>query len=236
MTKFDLDQTRALAALFTTPQEQRDEGWAARFYAAVPEATLQSFDPQVEQGPDGFPYFQMSIPAPGPVTPFCITHVLDFCLENGFGVVVHADPDRNGPPGWVFTYGQLLAYKLYGRFDGDPGESAEGATSGTIKVEEAREVLVGAPSETYFPSYARRAMGGFFRDALRHPDPKIALVVDHTLTPSRNLMVNISREHYAGDEEKLNAVFRYLFWYLPGNYALLALPAGWSTENFVPLA
>jgi hypothetical protein len=102
-------------------------------------------------------------------------------------------------------------------------------------VTEAREVLVGAPSEACLPGFARRAIGAFCRNTLRHPDPRVALVVDHTLTPSRNLMINVSRELDGGDDQKLSAVFHYLSWFMPKTYALLALPAGWSTESFVPL-
>jgi hypothetical protein len=40
-----------------------DQAWIQRFYAAVPNATVLSYDPQVETGPDYFPYFQMAVPS-----------------------------------------------------------------------------------------------------------------------------------------------------------------------------
>ena len=27
-----------------------------------------------------------------------------------------------------------------------------------------------------------------------------------------------------------------LSWFLPGNYSLMSMPAGWTADNFVPLA
>ena len=124
MAKFDLAKTEELAELFETPRDDRDDAWIARFHATVPDATLMSFPSQVEDGPDGFPYFQMAMPDPGPVTPFCVTHVLDDVLDNGFGIVIFGDSSRSAPPEWVFTYGDLLSYSLYGRFDGESPEPA----------------------------------------------------------------------------------------------------------------
>src|SRR5271155_4343077 len=117
MAKFDLEQTLALAELFEVAADKRDEAWQHRFYAAVPDATLMAFDPQVSHGPDHFPYFAMAIPNPGPVTPFCITHILDYCLDNGFGVTVWRDSQRSDGPEWVFSYGDLLSYSVYRTFD-----------------------------------------------------------------------------------------------------------------------
>jgi hypothetical protein len=229
---FDLDKTRAVARLFTAPEQ--DDAWREQFYAAIPDASLRAFDPQVEQGPDGFPYFHLAIPESGPLTPFSISHVLDHCLESGFGAVIFPDSSRTAPA-WVFTYGNLLSFKLYGHFDHDPAEPARAARSGSTVLEEEHALLVGAPSEAYFPACARRAMGAFFRNILRHPDPRIALVVDPKLDPPRHLMVNLSSGDYGGDGQKLGAAFRYLSWFVPGNYAFMALPPGWSTDSFVPL-
>src|SRR5258708_1463863 len=124
MPKFDLSQTAALADLFQTPREEREDDWRRQFYAAVPDASLMSFDPQVSEGPDGFPYFGMAIPDPGSITPFCITHLLDFVLNSGLGIAVFGDSSQAEGPEWVFTYGDLLSYSLYGDFSGDPAVAA----------------------------------------------------------------------------------------------------------------
>ena len=66
-------------------------------------------------------------------------------------------------------------------------------------------------------------------------DPKVALVDNPSLTPSRNLMVNLTIEQYHGDKKKLDAAMHYLTWFVPPTYALMAKPAAWSEESFVPL-
>ena len=215
MPKFDLSQTQALVELFAVPGESRDPAWRRQFYAAVPDATLLSFEPQVAQGPDHFPYFELAIPDPGPVTPFCVTHLLDFVLDSGFGIAIFGDSSRSAGPQWVFTYGDLLSYSLYGDFDGDPNViPADREPAGG-----ERQVLVAAPSETYLPARARKALGTYVREMYQHPDPKIALIEDPHLKPSRNLMINLSLEQYGGDEGKLRAALHYLSWFLPGHTA-----------------
>lgn len=231
MAKFDPDRTQELAALFGTERDQRDDGWRGRFYAAVPDATLMAFVPQVNQGPDQFPYFDLAIPDPGQVTPFCITHILNDCLNRGFGATVWLDSSREGGPEWVFTYGDLLSYSLFGNFDGSgatvPGAAKSGDSEG--------QVLVAAPSETYLPTPTRKAMGSYMRHFYQHPDPKIALVIDPSRNPAQNLMVNLTLEQYDGDQTKLSAAIRYLTWFLPRSYSMMAMPDGWADATFVPL-
>src|SRR5207253_650095 len=152
----DLAQTQTLIDLFETPRESRDDVWRRSFYTAVPDATLASFEPQINQGPDQFPYFHLAIPDPGPVTPFCVTHILDDVLDNGFGIAIFGDASRSKPPEWVFTYGDLLSYSLFGTFDGDPAVAADSAGNGT-------SMLVAAPSDEYLPKRARKAIGNFMR-------------------------------------------------------------------------
>jgi hypothetical protein len=233
MAKFDLDRTLELAALFETEREQRDDEWRGRFYTAVPDATLMAFDPQVNRGPDQFPYFDLAIPDPGPVTPFCITHILEDCLSGGFGATVWLDSSRSDGPEWVFTYGDLLSFGLFGRFDGS-GEPDSGAASQAASAD--RQVLVAAPSEASLPARTRKVIGSYIRHYYQHPDPKIALVIDPGRSSAQNLMVNLTLEQYDGDQEKLSAAVRYLTWFLPRSYSIMAMPDGWADGAFVPLA
>ena len=98
METFDLGQTAQLAALAETPSQQRDEPWCAKVLDAAPNASLAAFKPQIQTGPDTFPYFQLALPDPGPFTPFSIVHVLDHVLEAGAGVVIHVNSRRDQQP------------------------------------------------------------------------------------------------------------------------------------------
>jgi hypothetical protein len=231
MSKFDLTKTAEVATLFETPRDQRDQNWMQQFYVAVPDASLMSFDPQVKVGPDQFPYFQMSIPEAGPFTTFCVTHILDYVLDNGLGIAIFGDSSRSDGPQWVFTFGDLLSFSLYGRFDGNPADQTDGsgATGGDGRV------LQAAPSESYLPACARKALARYMRQVIQHPDPKVALVVDPRLSPARNLMLNLTLEQYHGNSETLDAAMRYLTWFVPRSYSLMPMPPEWNDSGFVAL-
>src|SRR5579864_7360581 len=101
MPKFDLSKTQETQDLFVVAREQRDQNWKNRFYEAIVDASMATTPSQVIRGPDGFPYFVLNLPPVGqPFETFCLSHIVDVCLENGFGVVIQ--PDAN-PPQWVFT-------------------------------------------------------------------------------------------------------------------------------------
>jgi len=231
MSTFDLEKTQAVAALFAQERESRDDAWRRNFYAAVPDASLMSFDPQVNLGPDQFPYFHMAIPDPGPLTPFSISHLLDFLLDNGLGIAIFGDSSRSEEPEWVFSYGDLLAFSLYGDFDGDPPET----THAPKPAAGGRSVLVAAPSEAYLPARARRAIGAYSRKIFHLDNPKIGLVDDPQSTPSRYLIINLTLADYHGDQGKLDAALRYLSWFVPRTYRIAAMPPGFADSNFVPL-
>jgi len=228
MPKFDLEKTAELGDLFQTERDQRDDKWRVRFLGAVPDATLSAFEPQVERGPDSFPYFQLAMPEPGPLTPFCITHILDTCLDNGLGVVVFGDAARSNGPEWVFSYGDLLSYSMYGQFYCEPEEPGSGGRGG--------QMLVASPSEQLYPARARKALGDFLRNVYHHPAPKLGLIDSPALTPSRNLVVNLKiNEHYHGNKERLDQAMGYVRWFVPSHYGLMSLPPEMDDTGFADL-
>jgi hypothetical protein len=232
MEIFDLEQTQRLALLMAVPQEKRDDAWCANFLLAVPNASLASFDPQIQTGPDTFPYFQLALPDPGPFTPFSIIHILNNVLQSGAGVVVHANLKRDQPPLWVFSFGDILSYSMFGDFRGDPQVIHNPDPPGNPQT---REILCASPSEAYLPATARAAIGRFMRGPFRHPSPKIGLVTGASLSPKQSLMVNLRLKDYGGDKNKLGSAMRYLTWFIPKTYSMMALPDDWSDADMSPL-
>jgi len=229
---FDLEQTQRLAALMAAPQEQRDDSWSADFLRAVPNASLASFDPQIQTGPDTFPYFQLALPDPGPFTPFSIVHILNDVLQKGAGVVIHTNMRRDQQPAWVFSFGDILSYSMFGDFRGDPKviENPDPPPNPNTC-----EILRASPNESYLPATARAAIGRFMRGPFRHPSPKIGLVTGASLSPQQSLMVNLRLKDYGGDRNKLGSAMRYLTWFVPKTYSMMALPDDWSDAETSPL-
>jgi hypothetical protein len=231
METFDLAQTQKLAALMAVPSEQQDAAWRADFLRAVPNASLVSFNPQVQNGPDSFPYFQLALPDPGEFTPFSIVYLLEGLLQNGAGVVVHTNVRRDQPPAWVFSFGDIVSYSLFQDFQGDPKVYANPVAPD----ENDRTVLRASPSEAYLPAAARAAMGRFLRGPFRHPNPKIGLVTGASLSPRQSLVVNLRLKDYGGDAVRLGAAMRRLTWFVPRTYTVMALPDDWSDAEMAPL-
>ena len=229
METFDLQQTQQLAALMAVPQQRHDDAWCAEFLRAVLNASLASFDPQIQNGPDTFPYFQLALPDAGPFTPFSIVHILNDVLEEGVGVVIHANPRRDQPPAWVFSFGDMVSYSLFQDFQGDPKVYNNPPDKNDHKL------LRASPSEAYLPAAARAAMGRFMRGPFRHPSPKVGLVTGASLSSRQSLMVNLRLKDYGGDRNKLGAAMRYLTWFVPKTYSVMALPDDWSDADMAPL-
>jgi hypothetical protein len=98
-----------------------------------------------------------------------------------------------------------------------------------------RSFLRASPSESYLPATARAAMGRFMRGPFRHPSPKIGLVTGASLSPRQSLMVNLRLSDYGGDSNKLGSAIRYLTWFVPKTYSVMALPDDWSDADMLPL-
>lgn len=203
--KFDLEKTAELERLFAVPREERADTWREAFFAAVPDASLETTERQVEAGPDGFPYFVLRMPQPGPFETFCLNHVLDACLENGFGIAVQGS---DAEPEWVFTYGDLWSFKQTGRFVVSTGEP--------VTITERRSASVGTPDETMLPAYARRVLGGVLRDA-GVSDPGVFLVQVPGMDPLYSFAFHPVPE---------NA--RWLLWFIPRHFGMMKAQDGWG--------
>jgi hypothetical protein len=232
METFDLEQTQRLATLMAISQDQRDDGWCDDFLRAVPNASLASFDPQIQSGPDTFSYFQLALPEAGPFTPFSIVDILNDVLQKGVGAVIHSSMRRDQQPAWVFSFGDMVSYSLFQDFRGDPRLYT---VPNPPPDKNDRNILRASPSEAYLPVTARAAIGRFMRGPFRHPNPKIGLGTGASLSPRQSLMVNLRLSDYGGDANKLGSAMRYLTWFVPKTYSLMALPDDWSDAEMSPL-
>jgi hypothetical protein len=173
------------------------------------------------RGHDGFSYFVLNLPAAGQsFETFCVSHILDVCLQNGFGVVI--EPQAN-PPQWVFPYGRLWSLKELGRFQVQPvspgGEKSDELPEGdTAPV----EILAGLPSVGFFPPYARKAIKHFLAEKTGNAIPQVLLVTDPRKAPVPSLVFSVFAEDFARKKEFEEIMYR-LTWFLPSHYGLLSI-------------
>ena len=238
MPKFDLTKTQELADLLIVEREERDAEWIRHFYGVVGDASLATTPDQVLQGPDGFSYFVLNMPAPRrDFEPLSVSHVLDFCLENSLGIVIEPQPE---PPEWVIPFGLLWSKKQFGKFDlnfeAEPDDAATEISTPEVPSHLAgkQAVLVAQPSHSYFPEYARNAVKKFLRDQGLH-DPGVLLLSNRTQQPAETIAFSIFAEDFA-DKDQFHNFMHHLAWFFPPHYRLSSI--GKNSEiakSFQPL-
>ena len=209
----DLQKTQILYNLFNTPHARRDDAWKLEFLANVADASFVCGDPQVINGPDGFPYFVLNLPEPGkPFTCFVIRHLVkDYLIEHGFGIVI--EPGK-AQPEWVFSHGDVVNFHLKGTFY-EAQETPVMNDDAIIRTQ--TQVLITQPSEAYLPAQTRKVMRQFL-EYHRLDDPKILLMTRPTEAGMiQELVFNIEMDRIR-DQERYNTVMQQLGWFLPRGY------------------
>lgn len=210
MTKFDLQKTQEVVDLLAIDPSARDQTWLTSFYAAIPNASMESQEPQVILGPDNQAYFVLKTPKGGSFSPFSITHILDVCLQQGFGIVLNP---QKGTPDFVFSYGQLWHFKETGELaelplaTGMPDDNLDG------------QILIASPSERIFPQYARSVLAKVLQ-TLNVAAPAIMMITD--ARGQRRLVFNFFPEDCTSDKDFATKM-GFLNWYLPNSHGLTAI-------------
>lgn len=227
MAKFDLTKTQEAEDLFKVGHEQRDQTWRDSFFAAIVDASMATTPEQVVRGPDGFPYFVLNLPPAGrPFESFCISHILDVCLDHGFGAVIQPEPD---PPQWVFTYGNLWSLKEFGKFELEQRQEQEaGESDGVANAKppsdagDLHAMTTSRPSASFLPPYARQAIKQFLTEKTGNVGPRVLLVSDPRNRPGQLLAFSVFAEDFTSQND-FEEVMYQLTWYLPPHYGLVSI-------------
>ncbi len=244
--RFNLDDTNRLAVAMEIPREQRDARWLDEFQSAAWNASMVLPAEPVFVGPDGMPYVRFQLPPVGEaVETNCLSNLFVSMAEQGLGAAFFKNnTDLPETAEYVVPTGVIESLREYGTWDGDPDDLAELAShpqqhaqeSGIEKaeVETERQVMVGSPSESYLPKHTARLLYRHLTEGWKMEDPRIALVVDPQMTPSRNLVIGRKFSEFPDPEIAAQAA-RMLLWYLPPRRYLLLMPENWSADQMRPL-
>lgn len=140
----------SLSALLATPFKVRNSDWEKKFFKILLEQQCSVISPEPQEGPDGFPYLMVST---DPKNQDVFANVAKWGASRGIGVVVN--PEENAD--YVFTYGMLWNYALRGEFL----TTSEEQRTGPLSITNGQTVLVGAPSEDYWPTPVRKIFKEF---------------------------------------------------------------------------
>jgi hypothetical protein len=244
--RFNLEATNRLAQGMQIPREQRDNDWLIEFQDAAWNASIVLPTEPVFLGPDGMPYVRLELPPIGEaVETNCLSNLFVSMAEQGLGAAFfknNTDPPEAAE--YVVPTGVLESLRAYGTWDGDPDDVAEltartqqGASESGIEktdVEAERQVMVGSPSESYLPKHTARLLYRHLTEGWKMEDPRIALVVDAQMAPTRNLVIGRKFSEFP-DQEVAGQAARMLLWYMPPHRYLLLMPENWTTDQMRPL-
>lgn len=225
----DASLARDAAELLRIPADSRDAAWEPRFYGTVAAAALAPADPAQFTGPDGMPYASFHLDeAPASTPQLSLTTAAETLTERGLGAVLNPRPDQTAD--WVFTCGDLLSLRMFGRIIPEPAQSPL-PPDGDVE----REVLAGSPSEALLPTATRAVIRRFMHEQLGIASPAVFLIADAAMNPPESLVFNISGQKLAEDWTE-QAALRYLHWFLPRHYRTISVPADSSlAQHFQPL-
>lgn len=232
MKECDIQKVDRVNELLQTAPEARDQTWREKFFDTAIDASFRCQGPQVIQGPDGFPYTALYSPVPHePFESYCICNLIEFLLDNGFGVVINP-----GPTGadWVFSYGDILTYQMFGKFELEV-IPLEKTPFEEIKIEKKEEVLIGQPSEEFLPVVARKAIQRHFEDVYSREGMGVFLMSRQGFDPPTQLVFSVFPDEFE-QMEQFQAALKEISWFLPRHYPVLAIPQDSTlSESFKPL-
>ena len=247
---FDLAATKALNELVAVPKEARDHGWSERFHDAVWTASVLVPQPAVVPGPDGMPYLRLVLPAEGvPFESQCLANLAPGCIDNLSGAALFAaETDPPEAALYVFPMGVIDSLLRFDSPDGDPQEVAEMASPAEDGVfsgggdgirqhllsEKEHDILIGTPSADYLPPHAAHALWRYLREVWKLDDPRVAIISDRHMRPTRSLVIGRKRSDFAPDDD-VDLMARYLTWYLPPLRLVMLMPEDWQLETMTPL-
>lgn len=243
--RFCLEDTSHIAEAMSVPRDQRDTAWLEAFQRAAWNASIVLPKEPVFLGPDGMPYARLELPPAGEaVETNCLSNLFVSMAEQGLGAAFFRNnTDAPEAAEYVMPTGVLESLRAYGTWDGDPQDLAElaagpqqAAADGIEKteVEAARQVMVGSPSESYLPKHSARLLYRHLTEGWKMEDPRIALVVDPQMKPTRNLVIGRKFSEFP-DQETATQAARLLLWYMPPHRYLLLMPEEWTTDQMRPL-
>lgn len=240
---FHVEYAQQLHRLFSISRENRDSLWLEKFQFFAWNASVviaKEF-----RGPDGFPYVRLNMPAAGPATETnCLSNICSALAEQGLGATFFASAEDDVTAAqYVISNGVLESLRAYGTWNGDPTDREEIRKAPqsisedgleTSFVENDYPVFLGDPAPKFLPAHTARFLHLHLSQGLKVEEPRIKLLIDQELAPSRNLVINKKFSDFP-DSDTAAARTRMLTWYLPPRRGLILMPEDWTQEQMTPL-
>jgi hypothetical protein len=211
----------SISDLLKTDVENRDQAWEHAFLKALPNAPARVLNPDPQEGPDHWPY--LMVEAGDAQDDDTIDHVIAWLSTRGIGLAIN--PTKPSPD-YVLTYGMIWNYRERGEFFTE----AKSSKAGLFEIKNGQQLWVGAPTQSYLPTYVRSVLKQFF--------------ADQGIFAPKVLMVSSDNEHFdlCFSVESLKSppahehsnIAEALSWFLPAHYSI-GLLSEKTVSGFVPI-
>jgi hypothetical protein len=239
---FDATATQRLLELFNVPRTERDPRWIEAFFEAAWNASVSIPKPPHFDGPDGLPYYRLNVPRSGERHEAqSLSNVARVCLDRNAGAAFFASADdADSSPEYVISMGTLDSLLRYDTHEGDPIDLEETVSSGAsgtriVETSEGTEQLIATPSPEFLPPYVAKALHRYMLEIWGIADPRVQLLVNGDMRPSRNLVIGRKRSEFPSDAN-MDDELAVLFWFLPPHRAIILMPEGWHAREMTRLS
>lgn len=226
-----------LPELVAIPKVARNDIWQKTFLDKIVKADLFVGNTKISNGPDGLPYYQLFMPeSSGDFTHANGRVVIDYLkrslLSSGHGIAIN--PGQNKAD-WVFSYGDISSYHLYGQFY-VTSKTLFGRKTDDANAYSNEGIMYTQPSDMVLPKQTRKLIGDYLIK-IGIENPQVFLVKRQRTDGdgiAQHIVFNVSLRN-CGDEKKIQAALRTIAWYLPMHYTFLGIDEQGYESVFVPL-
>ena len=243
--EIDVARTHRLAELFAVPRDRRDAAWMDGFWDAAWTAALAVPEPPVVEGPDGFPYLRMNLPADtSNFEANSLMRVAPGMVERGVGAALFASAeDAPADAQYVISMGVLDSILNLDDPAGDPIERAEWREAPPrvglgVTVRAGEQIMISTPSHHYLSRSGARALHRHLGEEWGLSDPRVALLDAPSLRPTRSLVIGVMRrelEEKGATDGQIQVWMERVGWHLPPSRSLMLMPEDWSLSEMTPL-
>ena len=213
--------TPTIEQIIRVPDAERDVTWRKKFFEQI--VTTSIADEGDMQGPDMMPYIRIVLEDTAISNNFFTGSTVDTILIQGKGLALYT---HAGDLIWVFTYGSVRSFRERGNFEvfeetSAPNSDVVTETSAQSQrriITEEREVFIGQPSESFFPTYARTVVKEFLA-AQRFTQPKIVLLTDPSMVPAQAILFSIYPDEFSS-AAAFTIFMQRLSWFFPPPYGV----------------
>ncbi len=222
----DIEQFKVLREvnkLLAVAPEQQTLEWEQDFFSRIIDAPLFPISREVMVAPDGFPYIPLKTNDEGVTEEaILIRNIISVAVENGFGIAINPTGPEMIQVSWVFTYGDLVSFQLFGKFDMRTLEERinESERKDDGKIPGGEQVIISEPAASYLPSASRATIKRFLELGVGIQNPRFGLV---TRPNQKSFLAFSAFPEDINDEGRFRNIIFCLGWFLPRHYQVLGV-------------